>query len=755
MKTLLSTALAVSCMVSSSNAEFNFRGPQIMELDKNTQGMTLSDLDNDGRTDLILINNKEMKLECLYQRTKEELDKEIKSSINNSYIQPVYSDLPFLRKQKLLGEFAFALNTIDLDNDGKRDIVYTGKTSKLSLLFQSEDGKWNESWNDDESEMLEYGGTLSVADLNSDGKEDLAVLTKGSIKIYLNNGSRDRPIPATYAVSVDDAQNLKMVDVNEDGLLDLVYFSKFHPYAMRFRLQKKNSRFGAEIAVPVKTSSTDWQVFNDAGKPFQLATINKNSAEVDIQSVNTEAANAGANKFLQAHMFHVPTAGKLSAVYTLGDFNGDKLPDIVAADPNGASLYLYQRAQDGSFLPPRQYATYSNVNSLSKVRLANAEKDSLLICSGKEQIVGISSYNENSFEFPKNIGFSGSIILSASIDVNDDDNEEIVVLEQSGRRYKMHVLNLDDDDLSFEIPLGSLQREPTHFITKDFNNDGATDIALITPRDYMRVYLRNEDQQFTEFTDESGLLQGQFSDILPSQINVFDYNGDGKQEWILTQKGYMRSYRIEGDKLVIVGQSNTREEGDDIRGPIAMQTKEGEQSLYSYDLKNLSMQIFNKKDDGVLRYSHMSKIGKIDLQYSVIDEGKDAAALVFGRHSFWYIPMENQIYANKVINSLSSNLKKADYQHIAIDDFNNDKKKDIIAIDGVDGFIEMFSWNEKKSEWVSQLHFKIFESSDTQRGRKGLSQFEPREISVADFNNDGKTDIALLCHDKVLVYTQK
>lgn len=749
--------LILSCTLATSAlaADFQFTGPKIMELDQNTQSMVTGDLDNDGRKDLLIANNKEMKLECLYQRTEAELNKEAKENIDSAYIRPVYSDLPFLRKQFLLGEYVFSLNTLDFDADGKTDIVYVGKTKKLTVLFQTEKGKWDASWSHDEAEVLEYSGTLSVADINKDGKDDLAVLNKGNVQIYYSNGTRNRPVPASYAVSVDDAQNLRMEDVNNDGLLDIVYFSQFHPYAMRFRLQQKDGRFGAEIAVPVKVGSTDWEVYSDADKPMQIATISKNLAEIDIQSIEKRDKKSLTDNFLQAHMFHVPTAGKLSSVYTTGDFNGDKLIDVAAADPNGASLYLYLKMKDGSYMPPKQYATYSGVSSIDKIRLKGEDRDSLLICSGKERIVGISKYDKKAFSFPRNLEMSGSILLSSALDVNDDGYEEVVVLEQTGRRYKMHVVNLDDDDLTFELPLGSIKREPTHFITKDFNNDGVTDIALIIPRESMRVFLRNDDQKLTEFKDESGLLQGQFLDVSPSQINVFDYDGDGKKEWILTKPGFIRSYRIEGDKLTIVGQCNAREEGDEITGPVLLGKKDKQKDiLYSYDHKNLSMQVFTKHDDGVFRYNSMSKIGRIDLQYAEEITGDQPAALVFGRHSFWYVPFSTKVYANKIEKSLSTNVKKANFQQIAIGDLNHDKKKDIVAIDGADGFMEIFSYDEAKKKWNSILHFKIFESV-TARPRRGAARYEPRGISIGDFNNDGKDDIALLCHDKILVYTQK
>ena len=134
----------------------------------------------------------------------------------------------------------------------------------------------------------------------------------------------------------------------------------------------------------------------------------------------------------------------------------------------------------------------NGVTSIDKIRVKGEDRDSLLICSGKERIAGIAKYEKNAIRFPENLQMSGTILLSSALDINEDGNHEVVILEQTGRRYKLHIQNLTDSDLDFEIPLGSIKREPTHFIIKDFNNDNVKDIALVTPREAMKVFLIND-----------------------------------------------------------------------------------------------------------------------------------------------------------------------------------------------------------------------------------------------------------------------
>ena len=55
---------------------------------------------------------------------------------------------------------------------------------------------------------------------------------------------------------------------------------------------------------------------------------------------------------------------------------------------------------------------------------------------------------------------------------------------------------------------------------------------------------------------------------------------------------------------------------------------------------------------------------------------------------------------------------------------------------------------------MSRLHFRVFETDAHHQGRKGEA-LEPREVVVADVTGDGKKDLLLLVHDRVLIYPQQ
>jgi len=56
--------------------------------------------------------------------------------------------------------------------------------------------------------------------------------------------------------------------------------------------------------------------------------------------------------------------------------------------------------------------------------------------------------------------------------------------------------------------------------------------------------------------------------------------------------------------------------------------------------------------------------------------------------------------------------------------------------------------------WQSRMHFTVFEKDAHYQGRRGSPE-EPRETVIADVTGDGKADLILLVHDRVLVYPQE
>jgi hypothetical protein len=81
---------------------------------------------------------------------------------------------------------------------------------------------------------------------------------------------------------------------------------------------------------------------------------------------------------------------------------------------------------------------------------------------------------------------------------------------------------------------------------------------------------------------------------------------------------------------------------------------------------------------------------------------------------------------------------------------------DLLCIDnGKSRVLELFAAGATTSQtWHSTLFFRVFDVDPQYRGKVGLSN-EPHDYLAPDLNGDGKPDLVLLVHDRLLLYLQK
>jgi hypothetical protein len=85
-------------------------------------------------------------------------------------------------------------------------------------------------------------------------------------------------------------------------------------------------------------------------------------------------------------------------------------------------------------------------------------------------------------------------------------------------------------------------------------------------------------------------------------------------------------------------------------------------------------------------------------------------------------------------------------------DVNADGHVDLTVIDTTINGLRILNLNEEHG-LRQATHFRVFEekrlvSSDTDRGT------EPREGLIADVTADGRADLILLCHNRLILYPQ-
>ncbi len=111
----------------------------------------------------------------------------------------------------------------------------------------------------------------------------------------------------------------------------------------------------------------------------------------------------------------------------------------------------------------------------------------------------------------------------------------------------------------------------------------------------------------------------------------------------------------------------------------------------------------------------------------------------------------------KELATYETKSEKAFFADVVGGDLNGDAQPDLAVIDTRSHNIDILNFTpatpSQPASLRSALAFQIFEEKSFGREDEG-GDFEPRESLIVDVTNDGRPDLVLLVHDRILIYPQ-
>ncbi len=237
----------------------------------------------------------------------------------------------------------FRATSADFNNDGKLDLVSTA-TSTFDVRLGNGDGTFSAL------RTFASGGANSIAtgDLNGDGFKDLVGTTGGQLSILFGLGNGSFAPRVTYTDGAS-SNSTSVADVNNDGELDIVSVSG--DGNVNIFVNNGDGTFQAKTSIaagsaPLSVIAND---LNGDGA-IDLAIAGGGSSELRVLIGN-------GNGTFQAFVGY--NGGGFGGVQNntvrAADFNGDGSLDLIANNPNDATVNVYLNNGNGTFKARQEY----------------------------------------------------------------------------------------------------------------------------------------------------------------------------------------------------------------------------------------------------------------------------------------------------------------------------------------------------------------------------------------------------------------
>lgn len=765
----VTAVLGLAGFLTASRADvptnrFGFTGPEIFPIDNAIGLLQAADLDGNGLNDLIIVNNSRSKINLLYNQT----GKTNLTSVTKPPLKRELNELPpdaRFRIDSIASEKRIAAMVVkDLNNDGRPDIAYYGEPKELVVVYNQGANNWStpRRWPIDDGQLSQ--NVMTTGDLNGDGRTDLVLLSENHVYLLAQNEDHTLAEPEKIPVS-GVVKSVQVLDLDGDGRQDMLLVNWESPTPFRFRLQSADGQLGPEIYFTMPPIRSYWADTLEANEKTFVVTIAQNSGRAQISQFMRRPAETLSGDFKQGQFQVLPLnkTDKARRGQQWADVNGDGRADLLVAEPESGKLSVFLQQPAGALASPRAFPTLAGVSDIAVADWDGDGKSEVFLLSAEERQIGVARLDDRErLPFPALIPFNGRPLVMTVGSLQPAAKPVLaVIVDLDGRRSL--VIRTADGTTRTQKLSENFKSNPTALAIHDVNQDGRPDLLALIPYEKVKVLLQVPDKDFAELdvAPPGGV------DIAQPWFSTADVDGDGKTELLLAQRNFVRAVVLGPEPggqsatgadwvFQVKDQINGTAGNSRIIGAAAVRHDSNTvPSLFLLDAERKALTLCERDASGVWQVVRNLPLPVSEFRglQSVALGGDTPNAVAFlGLNAVAWLPLSGDAWELTALDGYETPIKNGFLHDVVSGDLNNDGRKDLVFMETARNHLDLVIF-DADHKLVPADRWQVFEER-TFRGRSG-SFPEPREALVADLTGDGKNDLAVVVHDRILVYPQE
>jgi hypothetical protein len=511
---------------------------------------------------------------------------------------------------------------------------------------------------------------IAVGDVNGDKKDDILVVHgttncgegNSNVDVFLSNGDGTFTAGSNFAISTYNLAGGALADVNSDGKLDIVAVDQNSPASVWTLLGNGDGTFQAATSVALSGAAGSYASLVDVNGDGMLDVVDLDYDSRQLTAYLATSATSYASAISATTPDQIYDGCSLAA----GDMTGDGKPEIVTTNCETNNLTVYVNNGDGSFHTGVYYAAglsqadgtagdlypqsvaIADVNGDGKADIISSNEDSgdvTILLGNGDGTVNVPTIGYATGGYPQ----APAVIA----DFNGDGFADIMVAD---REYSVVFLKGYGDG-TFRAALNYYSPVPVStyaagftVASGDFNGDGYPDFVLgnccnstmgvtvflsrpdgsLQPGvNYVNSSVSNSDLRYVAVADvnKDGKLDIVVEDDANGNVQIFSGAGDGTFTTGSTfasdtQGGYPEGLitgDFNGDGFQDIAVANTNDGGEDV----AILLNDGTGNFLAPVTYSLSNSFYTLQ----MAVADLNGDGKLDLIVP-LSSGQDVAILL-------------------------------------------------------------------------------------------------------------------------------